>query len=110
MESNNTTSQEIPSLSGTIWTITDQNNNQATLQFNNDNTGLYTMDGSPVKHFYWWQYGAFFWTQEKKTEQGWFTLIEGSVNGSESGIGKTISAQQANGEVYVSAFTMTLTS
>lgn len=110
MEANNTTSQEIPSLGGTTWAIVSHDNNQATLQFNSDNTGTYLPDGDQAKHFYWWQYGASFWTQEKKTIVGWFTLIEGTVNGSESGTGKIITGEQANGEVFVSAFTMTMTS
>lgn len=110
MEANNTTSQEIPSLFGTTWTMVSHDNNKATLQFNNDCTGTYLMEGGHPKHIYWWQYGTSFWTQQTKTEEGWFTLIEGNVNGSESGTGQIIVGNQANGEVYVDPFTMTLTS
>lgn len=110
MHTDNSTSQQPTDLGGTIWTMTDQNNNQATLQFNNDNTGVYTMDGGSAKSIYWWQYNASFWTQEKHAEKGWFRLIEGTLNGAESGTGQIVVAEQVNGEVYVSVFTMTLTS
>lgn len=108
MESNNTTSQQIPSIGGTSWEIVTQDNNTGLLQFSDDNTGVYDMAGNHPKDFYWWQSGASFWAQVKETEKGWFALIEGTLNGSDSGTGNIIAAQQGVNSVYVDTYTMSV--
>lgn len=107
MESNKSVAQEIFSLNGTKWSVTTGSNTLGTFHFKNDNSGTYTTESDPEVKFYWWLNGSSFWTQEKDSDAGWFSIMVGRLTADNIGSGQIVVAQQGQDAVYSTHFSMT---